>query len=102
MTEHERDVLDLAEAWFDSWESEPDEDLHEERALYQSVAAMRAARAPYVPVDMFGELSVQIMLESQRQERTGAHLIPITMVEADTIDGELVERDYQYLETNGG
>lgn len=100
MTDRERLVLELAEAWADSWpQPPPQEELVEELALYQAVAAMRARRVPYVPsTPVISEVLEQAATELDRQRREGWHLIDISMVE--TVDGELVERDYRYLETN--
>lgn len=46
------------------------------------------------------DLQAQVEFEALMRAMTGEHLIDVTFV--DRIDGEIVEWDALYLETNGG
>jgi len=59
------------------------------------------APIPFFPArPVLSEVLEHCVTEFDRQAQLGAHIIDITMVEA--VDGHLVEKDFQYLETNGG
>ena len=63
-------------------------------------AALPNEPIPYVPsTPVIAEVLEQAVTELDRQKRDGWHLIPITMFEEDA-DGQPIQRDYRYLETD--
>lgn len=96
----DRSVLELAERWHDSWHLDGDAATAAYQDLYQAVAARRSEPCDYVPNTLFTDIQAQLDAEAWERARRGEHLIEITMLDKQE-DGELVEREYLYLDSEG-
>lgn len=102
MTNEQRTVLDLAEAWFEAQEDGlPHESWTEEHALYRAIAGMRETcirHAPSTPV--VTEALEQAATEFDRQRCDGWHLIDVEEKVGEDEFGKPIMRPLCYLETD--
>lgn len=94
----DRAVLELAEAWHDSWHLDGDAASAAYQDLYQAVSARRSEPCEYLPNTLFTDIQAQLDAEAWESAKRGEHLIPVTMFEEDS-DGLPIEREYLYLES---
>lgn len=95
----DRAVLELAEAWYDSWNLDGDAASAAYQDLYQAVSARRSEPCSYRPNTLFTDIQAQLDAEAWESAKRGEHLIDVDVPDGEDEFGRRKFKAHKYLES---